>query len=481
MRVKPLSRSWRRRPVALIADASPGRLTVATSYGEFRHVQTMAGCGDYLRRSLDGFDVYAMTHPTNLARSTGAQWWTGYRWSGAIVTMKLDGGPSVRFLRRVFSDVNPLDAMAALVLVLDHLADLGVRPGGLSSMAYNLWRSTLTRTVDLRGPRVPARAALYGGRQECRVPGEYAKADYFDLGAAYPHSMAAEPYPTRLRPVPASTDYSEGAGLAFATVLVDEAPWGPLPARVDRESVTYGWGRLRGWWPWRELAMARDLGARVLVHQSWAPMSERDLFGPWWALGQELRRLPGAGAVLAKALTSSLWGSFALTSGARARVRWVDAMARRPIIVPEGPPRRLPHEEACYIASDTTSRVRCRLYREGLTLPGAVYADTDAVISDRGASPSPTGANPGQWRPKLDRCRIIDVRGPQVLRWSCHTCGLDHREWHYVVAGARSRDVAERVFKRDYTRRTVFARLGPGGTTLPAQYIDQTTTQEKKD
>lgn len=469
MIVAPLGpRRPKAKPVALIAAASAGGLIVGTEAHGIRSVRGRARCSAALRE-LAGWEVYSAGALIPVLHSTGARSWSGRTWHGALTNIKLDEGPKITPLRKALASESPEEALESLLTALEWLGHLSVRPGSLSSMAWQLWRASLPAPVKIAGP--PIRPALYGGRQEAPWPGEYRAIDYLDLGAAYPSSMAAEPYPLRLVEVAPSTDYRLGAGIAAARVRLPRLQWGPLPVRVATDAVCYGWGTAVGYWPWRELALAREAGADVEVVRSWAPMAEADLFGPWWEMAEGGRRLPGGAGAIAKAVTSSLWGQFALDSGHARRVRWSDDWAREAVSVPE-PARTMPHRRMVHIAADTTSRVRCRLWREGLTLAGAIYCDTDAVIASAGARPDAFAARPGSWSLKNGTITNIDIRGPQVYRHGCPTCSDDHPPWHYCVSGASSREMAERIFRRQHAKNSTIA-IGRAGLSLPNMDLDR--------
>lgn len=304
------------------------------------------------------------------------------------------------------------------------------------------------------------------------MPGDYSASRYFDLGAAYPSCMAAEPFPCRLIPVKVTTRLA-GVGLARATVEVPPMDWCPLPVRVRRGAVCYGWGTAEGWWTYRELALARDTGCKVTVHESWAGVRELDLFGPWWSVVREGRALPGAAGALAKAVTSRLWGAFALEDDGGATVRWRDKAGRRPVRVRQHRARALPAARTVYVASEITARVRDRLYREALAAASdVIYVDTDGFIAGQD-TPDNIGTGPGEWRVKA-AMPLVEIRAPQVLRHTCATCNRDHAAWHYTVAGAPTSELAARIFSRTQrTRGEGVASLQPGAVTLPRAPLDR--------
>lgn len=462
--ITPLRDRRKAKPVALVAGAGPGRVVVLTEAGE----QTARGRkrASELVKSLRGHIVYSASPLPSVIMTSGAREWSGYLWRGSLVNVTQDGGPKVQRLPRPLRLEAPEVAYSALLAAVAWLAPHGVIPGSVGSMGYRLWRSTLTRTVELHGPH--GRDALYGGRQEAPVPASYQQVAYWDLSAAYPASMASEPFPTRLVQVRPSTKLRPLPGIARATVRIPEAEWCPLPVRVADGVTCYGWGTADGWWTWRELLVARDAGCSVKVHESWAPMGAVDLFGPWWSLVQKARAIKGPVGSLMKALTSALWGQFALRGDGGALVRWEDEYGRIPVKVADVKQGQLPHEASAFIASEITARVRERLWREAITeLPSPIYVDTDAVMAGTG-KPANAGSKPGQWRRKESMVEV-EIRAPQVYRHRCIQCVSGaHPPWHYTVAGVADPATAEHIFRRQFGPRTAMGTMRPGDVTLPA-------------
>jgi hypothetical protein len=215
------------------------------------------------------------------------------------------------------------------------------------------------------------------------------------------------------------------------------------------------------------LRLAKETGADVQILASWAGYNETDLFGDWWREFSPLRTLPGYSGKLAKKITSTLWGQFALSDAPVETVRWVDEWAKQSVATPEQE-RHLPHRWIVHIAAETTSRVREKLYTEGLSIPDSLYCDTDSVITSKGTT------QPGEgWSKKKGEIRRLDIRGPQVYRYLCETCGEDHPQWHYCVGGVGSAEGAERVFRREYRRHSFPLSLGYDGMSLPAMPLDK--------
>ena len=178
----------------------------------------------------------------------------------------------------------------------------------------------------------------------------------------------------------------------------------------------------------------------------------------------------GGALELAKAVTNSLWGQFAMNGEESALTRWTDDKGNVSYDVPKDP-RRMPHAWTTHIAAETTARVRSRLLSEGLYGPGpgrAVHVDTDGIVVRQSHDvPGTAGVGPGHWRLKA-AMRKVDIRAPQLYRWTCGTgCGVTHARWHYVAAGVPHGSEAE-VFERDGQPPTPIGHRGIFDVCLPA-------------
>jgi hypothetical protein len=260
-------------------------------------------------------------------------------------------------------------------------------------------------------------------------------------------------------------------GLALATVTIPKMEWTPLPVRLSRNALCYGYGTTPpSWWPWSDLRLAQDVGCAVEVHESLIGVNHVDLFGEWWDVVQEGR----LSVSLSKAVTSRLWGAFSLTQTGGYVIRWSDPQGRSPIKAALSQ-RKSALPTAPYIAAETTARVRNRVYREGIMgRDDVLYIDTDAVISGGSVIAGKFGGMPGDWRVKATMVRC-EIRGPQVFRHECPTCERDHAKWHYTVAGAPSQDSAMRAFERVKRHKGQATAYMPGQVTLPAGPLERYT------
>ncbi len=277
--------------------------------------------------------------------------------------------------------------------------------------------------------------------------------------------MSSRPYALSVRGVASSTELDpDVAGLARATVWVpQDLAYPPLPVRVGPEAIQFRWGDVEGIYTWRELAATIELGCKVTVHESWAPRTELDLFGPWWILAQT-----GGEDPLAKAITVCTWGQFAMDGQGKGTVSWSDE-AGEVAYQEHTDARPMPHAWMKHIAAETTARVRTQTLIEGLYGMGGAppcHVDTDGVIVQRNARlPENTGDGFGQWRVKTQMPEV-DVRAPQFYRYRCFYCGLEHADWHYCASGMNEAQAAE-TFKRTGRLHTRISFLSREDKVLP--------------
>lgn len=433
----------RPRPVALV---EPGMRCVL--------VHTESGSetfeGSRVRPALEGLAghiVYTDQPVTRMRHTTDARMWTARVWkTSAASSMVLNGTKvTVKALRGALrGSADPYGDLLAFIAWCGHR---GVNPASLQTMGWNLFRSTLEAPLTFASDPEVTAPAFYGGRQQAR-PRKYRHMVHYDIASAYPAAMCALPFPTRLveesTPGPQVVEGPEAditVGVAQAVVGVPrDLPFALLPQRAEEAGDVTVWtnGLMRGVWPICELAAAARLGAFVDVKRAWTGRGYIEPFGPWWRLMREGRALPDTGAAqLAKICSNLLWGTFAM-EGAISQWAWdTEHGTGNARVTSREEPRQLPHVTARHLAVETTARVRVRLLdalRE-LGVP-PVHIDTDGVIVRRSATlPTPNQGGSGTWRLK-QVMPSIDVRAPQVYRYTCASrCGFDHPRWHYVAAG----------------------------------------------
>ena len=437
MRIEPLSK-FENKTVAIVI---PGHraMTVISPDGESTYYGVEA-CREQFE-AMAGWVVYSLDALLPFVHTTGAKEWAGTVWKGRDVSIKhLGSKVTVRSLRGI---LEPQTAMHDLLNVLKFLRSYGVSPGSIPQMAWGLFRASLNRTYNVGADADLGKAAFYGGRKEITKVGTYKDLQHVDIAQAYPAVMALKQgYALSLRECSPETYLDPfAAGIAYAKVYVPESlPFAPLPIRVaDDDFISYQKGHIEGTWAWCELDAAQKVGAEITVLKSWAPDRQADLFGPWWPLAQEGRKLPGGAAQLAKAIANSTWGQFGMRQDAKQIKTWVDDAGTLEVLKDEAN-HLLPHSYAAHIAAETTARVRSQLLLEGLYGGGSpVHCDTDGIIIPTGSPMTVGNGDPGTWRVKAD-IASLDLRAAQLYRWTCPGCGVAHEHWHYSAAGIPAED-----------------------------------------
>ena len=448
MIIGPPKRRQRPKPIALV---TPGYR--ACSIETLDGTTEAAGprrCYDLLER-YGGHVLFTTGSLATFRHTTGAKVWQGATWRGRTTSMALDGTKVKIHSLRGTLEGSP-DPFGDLVTAITWLGTHGVNPAGISSMGWSLWRNSLTREYRISTPPELGRSALYGGRQGVREPKTYQHMVAADITAAYPWEMQARPFALALRRVSAATTIdADTAGLVEGTVGVpSDMPYGPVPLRVAADMICFPTGVVKGTWTWAEMLAAEELGCTCLVDKCYAPVLEADLFGAWWPMVAEGRELPGYAAKLIKGCANSTWGMFAMRGDDTETLRWSDDAGLRPLRIKLAD-RQFPHGQTAHIAAETAARVRVRMLQEGCygvrVGPGSpVHIDTDGIIIRKSAlGGMETTSAPGHWR-KKQIMRKVEIRAPQVYRYQCGKgCGVEHRSWHYSVAGVPA-EAAERIF-----------------------------------
>jgi DNA polymerase type B, organellar and viral len=458
VRLEPLTK-YQAKPVAIL---NPGQRALEAQTGHGVQVAYGRREVEKLLDSLSGHVLYVHDSLERMVHTTGALSWSISMWRGrATRAQHIPSGCSVTSLRGTLDAEN---AYEDLERVLKWLRSYGVGPASIPSMAWSLMRASLPRVYQCGFDPEIGREAMYGGRQEITEAGIYQNMVALDIESAYPSAMARpEGYALSLRSVDPSTELDpHAAGIARARVMVPESmPYGPLPVRVMPEFIRFQHGLMEGVWPWCELEAAQRLGAEVEVLEAWAPERTADLFGPWWPMVQEGRALPGRSGVLAKAISNSTWGQFGMQAKDRATKRWSDDEGRMAYLVLEED-HQLPHSWTAHVAAETTSRVRTQLLLEGLYSGlNPCHIDTDGIIAPAGSViPGDGQEGPGHWRIKAE-IPEVDIRGPQLYRWTCPGCGVTHEHWHYNTSGIPEQDApgyftGERISGPEIELRRVF-------------------------
>lgn len=441
---------------------NPSSLRVQTPDSDVTHVRGRDIANALAR--LGGVVCYTPGKLRPFIDVTEASEWMLRTWRGRPVSMThKPTGVVVTSLRGSLNDAPVM--FDALAEALAWLGSYGVAPGSVSSMAWGLFRSSLSQEVDVHfDPNVSA-AAFFGGRQEVFHPDRYNDMVSLDMKAAYPHAMSTEPLAATLREVDRSTCLTTEPGFAAAEVFVPfTLPYAPLPVRVAERAIQFQYHELKGIWTWRELKAAREHGCEVRVTKCWAPRRTVDLFGPWWKMAQTGRALHAGSDQLAKMVANALWGQFAMKGEESIEVHFTGTGPHDYVEVRQ-PARKLPHVFAKHIASEVSSRVRVRTLTEALYgLDGFVaHVDTDGVIASSTTTlPANSGNEFGQWRVK-EHMDQVDIRAPQLFRYLVP----GDRQWHIVAAGMDP-DSARAEFNRRMRTRTRISYLSDDDVNLPS-------------
>ena len=457
MIIKPISRV-RNKPVALVLPGFKA-VRIITADGE----KVYRGVTPTYRalKAIENHVVYTPGSLKGFIHTTGASSWSAEVWKGHATSMTLDGtNLRVTSLRRTLDDLQtPTEQYLALSEVVLWGRDQGISAGSISSMAWSLWRSTLSTPLEIAFDGKVSRKAFYGGRQEAQSGKNFTDMVTLDIASAYPYEMATRPYAGVMREVSRLTNLDpERSGIARATIRVPKTlRYAPLPVRLAEDMIQWQFGDIEGTYTWAELDAAKQIGCVVDVQRCWAPLTEINPFVDWWAVVRDGRESVSPGASkLVKAISNSLWGMFGMTGDDRSLVRWHDDTGNRAEVVGRVD-RKMPQANTVHIAAETTSRVRRRMLLEGLygefnnESADAAHVDTDGLIvpakSLTRLSRRSMGDAPGQWRVKNTMAQL-EVNGPQLYRYTCGPrCGTDHNSWHYVAAGVAD-DAAAELFKR---------------------------------
>lgn len=423
-----------------------------------RHVLLRSDLGDVKVTRLEEWDVsgktlYACLDPDRLCLYGKPELWRIRTWNGKVSSIS-------------YADIKiyPLTANGwddTIPLYFSHLDTLGIAASGLNTVSLNLWRTTLTHSISLREDQ-PLEKALgpiaihTGGRKEAKR-GTYRNRVDYDIIQAYPTALAL-PLPTMLTPAPESfvrrMDISKWEGIAVARVRIPPMEWGPLPIVIDLKSelTCYGYTRPDEWatvtLPLSELLLAESVGCEVELLKVSIGTKVREPFRDWFStVVPALRSLPGTAGTIGKLTVNRLWSCFAVSPNGIRKEHTFDTHGRMVTVdvKPDTLSQIRRRASTAYVGAIVQSRVRQRLYREGLQhFSGVVYMDTDGVVAKRSKDV------PDGWAIK-NNMRWLDVAGPQALNYYCDLClppPVGHDGPHWTVAGATSVEAKSRLFRQ---------------------------------
>jgi hypothetical protein len=280
-----------------------------------------------------------------------------------------------------------------------------VKLGALPSVAFNLFRTTLPRTIEVagRGETIPQKYPR--GARLHAAPGLYRDCVSFDIRAAYLWSIGTLRFPVAYC-TPSRVKLSELALLpgSFARARVSfkrrDVPFGILPAlRKDGSTAWVNKGGHTLILTGEDLTIAHLCGAHIRIDRAWVGVSFVSPFERFYELGKEMRQSCGT---LGKQVANMLWGVFwaggadvweaKFEPGAR-RFTTRQLNSREPLSFP--------------IGASVLSRIRSKVFMEGVSR-STVHVHTDGVIST--APPLVSyGDEPGDWRlvGTLDECEVL--------------------------------------------------------------------------
>jgi hypothetical protein len=399
----------------------------------------LGGCVSHLfLLAAKGFVIYSMLEGSKLVDATNGDLWEAHYWNGRVSKYVFAGKVTILPL----SGMEEFSAQAVWPY-FQWLHDLGVTPGSLTGMAQKIWRRSLTQKVGFFDEGKNGRLALYGSRKEA-IPGRYRDVRYQDLSAAFPTAMANNLFPRTIKESRRNQLYD--IGYALATVRIPSGlSWYPIPCRLGKGRVTYGYGEQTDYWMHEDLHNVLTVGGSVKIHRSWRGFDMRGVFRNWWhEIMQPARNtLAGDSLLVCKSVANRLWSSFAV-GGSSKTIRYQEEGTRKRVIDRSTDLRGMRYET--YIAAQVTALVRTRVFDALNRFRDPIYVDTDGIIC-REMEDAGNG-----WRIKR-RMRVVDVHSCQNYRWECYRCNILAEPYcggpHYALAvPTKSRRAAEIILKQ---------------------------------
>lgn len=424
------------KPVQIITATYPngGGFETEGEWGAFRvsnvvdaleHILTLHGLGTVW---------YSMHEGAKLVDATDGRLWTAHYWNGRV--------SKYVFTKNVKVFPLPVDnfSFEECWPFFDWVKSLGVSPGSFTSMSQRVWRASLTRRIDFFDEGKEGRNCLYGNRKEA-IRGQYEHVRYQDLSSAFPSTMADNSYP-RTTKESSKREIFPG-GYCLATVKIPKGlPWGPVPCRLGKKAVTYGWGEQTDWWMSEDLQHVINVGGAVAIHRSFRPFDTRPVFHSWYhdLILPARNSMERDSQLLVKRMANRLWSSFAV-GGSSKVARWTEDNRRR-VVERTTELRGMLH--VTFIAAQTTALVRSRVFDALYKMRDPVYVDTDGIIC-REMEDFGDG-----WRIKR-RMRTCWVHSPGNHKWECYKCGvIDCGGPHYSISvPTRSTKQKEILLKRE--------------------------------
>jgi len=348
------------------------------------------------------FRIFATTKLHTILGHLDARRFEATLQDSRIVSIKLSNGPKIYGTRALVGPT--VNGYQALLELWDYCQSWNVNLSSPSWTSEQFLRATLVKPLKLHAP---INKGTKGARKGWLQEGTYSDIYYADIKSAYPAAMISEPIPTML--VHTGSTMNGPVGLALAEIVVPSeiGIWSPV-----HQTTRYGimWntqGRtVRGWYSFRELRTASDVGCLVKVLTAFSGKRYGQPFTAWQKIMLELRSLEGTAGKWAKVIANSLWGSFA-NHGISKRVAFADEYGTE---IKEILSIRPPPPNAGFIATEISGRVRDRIYRE-LVPSNPIYIDTDGGMVRSGSDiPSPAGNHCGLWELRK-RFHSVEIHG----------------------------------------------------------------------
>lgn len=348
------------------------------------------------------------------------------------------------------------NVLKQLIEYRDWLVSEGAKPHCSSgSTSLSLLKAKLSEKLITGLGSCPPIEHTRGGRTLMGLEGKgkfEGKIVHWDLPAAYASTMGNIFYngTWEVRPFNSAVKaYNRGAPVfCEATVEIPPLPFGPLPDTIERSSSPlegallnlYGYakiGRIQGVWTLDELNAAEEVGCKITPLQSWAMLSGKQPFLPWWEAVQRGREMRGEiSRSLAKRTGNALWGMFCTDRDSRikkvimhcehgkTKIRRIDFRLNS---------QKPGHD----LAEAISGAVRAKLYQHVVAANSHLICGHTDGIWVKGEYNVPDG-----WRIK-QIARRIDVLDPQTFRYF-----IDNKTSYVVMAGIPPKMAPEKFEQR---------------------------------
>lgn len=397
------------KPVQFICTTYPnGEGIVTNGEAGYHDLDSLAEIIGHLFDLKDkGFVIYSMYGGSLLVDATASKLWEIHYWNGRVSHYIFAGKITIYPMSGISQNVESVWPF------FTWLRENGIQAGSFTSMAARTWQLSLNGTVSFFDEAGQGRNALYGSRKEA-IRGKYRWMYYQDLRAAFPSTMANNSFPRRVKETNRLQIHE--SGYALATVNIPSGlDWNPIPCRLGKRAVTYGFGQQTDWWTFEDLRHVLDFGGQVVIHRAFKGYNPQPIFRDWYdyIITPARMSLEGDAQLALKTLANRLWSSFAV-GGTNKVARFEDSKRKR-IVEKTTELRGMRYES--YIACQVLALVRSRVLEALYTVKDPVYVDTDAIIC---SNRDDLGNG---WRVKK-RMATVEVHSCQNYKWECPRCGV---------------------------------------------------------